>query len=108
MDWTPAIDEARSRHAAACTTGHPEADWVFCPSTPAIPAVARELGLLAPPVPTLAERQAAEAAAAPPVDRATWLGPTCACGHPRRGHSVDGLRCFASPCTCQADGGFRQ
>lgn len=31
----------------------------------------------------------------------------CACGHIRRNHSIDAQRCYASPCTCQADGGFR-
>lgn len=31
----------------------------------------------------------------------------CECGHVRRNHSLDGKRCYATPCTCQPDGGFR-
>lgn len=31
----------------------------------------------------------------------------CECGHVRRNHSLDGRRCYASPCTCRVDGGFR-
>lgn len=43
-----------------------------------------------------------------PVDtRRGDLLARCLCGHIRRGHSVDGSRCYASPCTCQVDGGFR-
>jgi hypothetical protein len=31
----------------------------------------------------------------------------CECGHVRRNHSLDGKGCYATPCTCQVDGGFR-
>lgn len=46
---------------------------------------------------------------APPVPdaRSGELLTRCVCGHIRRGHSVDGSRCYSSPCTCQPDGGFR-
>lgn len=46
---------------------------------------------------------------APPVPDARRgdLLARCACGHIRRGHSVDGSRCYHTPCTCQVDGGFR-
>lgn len=32
----------------------------------------------------------------------------CKCGHVRRGHSVDGRRCYSTPCTCAVAGGFRK
>lgn len=32
----------------------------------------------------------------------------CACTHIRMGHSVDGTRCYATPCDCAHQGGFRE
>ena len=42
-----------------------------------------------------------------PDSRRGNLMARCECSHIRRGHSVDGSRCYASPCTCGAEGGFR-
>jgi hypothetical protein len=55
---------------------------------------------------SFAREHAADAPALPDA-RSGELLARCVCGHIRRGHSVDGQRCYASPCTCQVDGGFR-
>jgi hypothetical protein len=44
---------------------------------------------------------------APEVSRRGDLMATCQCGHIRRGHSVDGARCYHTPCECAVQGGFR-
>lgn len=101
MDWTPALEAARKEHDDLCVvTG---CDWNYCPRTPPVPEVARRLGLVEVTI-TLADRER-DVVAVP--DRPDLDDTWCTCGHKRRGHSVDGSRCFASPCPCTFEGGWR-
>lgn len=52
-------------------------------------------------------RVIAETVLPDPSSRRGDLLAVCQCGHVRRNHSVYGDRCYATPCTCQPDGGFR-
>ena len=103
MDWNAAMQAVIEDPAARCPTadGH---DWQWCDLAVPVPEMATRLGLLVPVV-TIAdrERERVQVPDRPDLD-ATW----CECGHVRRGHSVDGSRCYASPCPCAAEGGWRE
>lgn len=102
MDWTPATEAARAEHDEVCPIEG--CDWRYCPRTTPVPEVARRMGLIEEIV-TIADRQAA-AAAASPQDRPDLDEVWCVCGQKRRGHSMDGSRCFHCV-ECMAEGGFR-
>jgi hypothetical protein len=82
QEVTCSLGEGRQEHALASWAEQADAVLAF---------VAGRLDTVLPPVASLRGD----------------LMRVCVCGHVRRGHSVDGTRCYASPCTCQPDGGFR-
>lgn len=104
MDWTPVVEAVVAEHAEQCpdaaTPGH---DWRYCERVTPVPAMARRMGVVTVTT-TLAEREAER----PPVVRDPALRVLCVCGHVRQNHTpITGSRCYASPCQCGADGGFR-
>ena len=103
MDWTPAVEAVIADHADRCPTADRH-DWTSCGVSVPVPEMARRLGLIEV-VTTIADRERERVTVQdrPDLD-ATW----CTCGHKRRGHSVDGSRCFASPCPCTFEGGWRE
>ena len=105
MDWTPAVEAAVAAHDAACETKDDGHDWRYCLATQPVPEMARALGFIKP---TLADRAAQDASTNPATPRPDLDATFCVCGHKRRGHSVMGDRCFASPCACTHEGGWRE
>lgn len=104
MDWTPAVAAAQADHDARCDDlTDPGHDWRYCAVTVPVPEHARRLGLIEEARPTLAERDAAVPVV---TDRPDLDAVWCVCGQKRRGHSVDGSRCYHCA-ECTGAGGFR-
>jgi hypothetical protein len=103
MDWNAAVQAVIDDHASRCPDAANGHDWQFCALTVPVPEMARTMGLLEVVV-TIADRERER----PEVpDRPDLDDTFCECGQSRRGHSVDGSRCYHCS-DCQAAGGWRE